>query len=203
MASQLGVPVDFLRKPLDVDALCDRWHPDGAIWYAHACCSAGSDTRSAYDGLFGPTSDVGIVLGGVAAGCGACIAPLPQRLLGAKRPLRAFIGHVEPTFDWTLRDPHTGQPLTHGLLNALHDSLFEDGERRPIGWAMARVFDEVGTLLYKWTRASAAINKALPASLAKALYYQIAALDRQHTVILGDPVAALPALRGATDSPRP
>ncbi len=195
MAAQLGVPVDVSRKVLDLTALCEQWQPDGAIWYAHACCSAGSDTVSAYDGLFDRGSEVGSILAGVAAGCGASIAPLPQRLLGAKRPLRAFIGHVEPTFDWTLRDPHTGQPLTHSLRSALYGKLFEDGQRRPIGWAMAQVFGEVGTLLFEWKRAAAAIDAERPRSLAKALYYQIAALDRQHTVILGDPTAALPQIK--------
>ena len=194
MAAQLGVPVDVSRRTLDLATLCDRWQPDGAIWYAHACCSAGSDTVSAYDSLFDPASDVARILAGVAAGCGARIAPLPQRLLGAPRPLRAFIGHVEPTFDWTLRDPYTAQPLAHSLREALYDKLFEGGLRRPIGWALARVFDEAGVLLGQWTQACAAFNKALPTSVDAALYYQIAALDRQHTVILGDPTVALPAM---------
>ncbi|MDM0117910.1 hypothetical protein QTI66_38130 [Variovorax sp. J22R133] len=195
MATHLGVPVDALHEPMNVDALCQRWQPDGAIWYSHACCSAGSDTVSAYDGLFDPGSDVARVLAGVAAGCGACIAPLPQRLLGASRPLRAFIGHVEPTFDWSLRDPHTGQPLAHSLVDALYGKLFEGGERRPVGWAMGQVFRDVGMFMSRWTRACTAYNRNLQNSLDAALYYQIAALDRQHTVILGDPTVALPALR--------
>ena len=195
MAAQLGVPVDVLHKALDLAALCEHWQPDGAIWYAHACCSAGSDTVSAYDGLFDPASDVGRTLTGIAAGCGARIAPLPQLLLGAKRPLRAFIGHVERTFDWTLRSPETGQRLTHGLVDALSEDLFVARKRPPIGSAMASVFGGVGTLLSQWATASAAGTKAPPRALAKALYYQIAALDRQHTVILGDSTVALPALR--------
>ncbi len=197
MAAQLGVPVDDRHRALDIDALCQRWQPNGAIWYSHACCSAGSDATSAYDGLAGMGSDVARILAGVAAGCGARIAPLPQRLLGAKRPLRAFIGHVEPTFDWTLRDPVSGQPLSHSLLNALHERQIADGYRRPIGWAMDEVFYDVGVKLAEGRHALAAINPNQPGSLAKALYYQIAAMDRQHTVILGDPTVALPALRGA------
>lgn len=195
MAAQLGVPVDAAHRALDLTVLGEQWQPDGAIWYAHACCSAGSDTVSAYDGLFDPTSDLARTLKGVAAGCGARIAPLPQQLLGASRPLRAFIGHVEPTFDWTLRSLETEQRLTHSLIDSLSHKLFTAGQRPPIGSAMASVFGDVGTLLSKWMIARAAGDKATPRSLAKALYYQIAALDRQHTVILGDPTVALPSLR--------
>ena len=60
---------------------------------------------------------------------------------------------------------------------------------------VAPVFGDVGTLLFEWTRAAAAVNPERPRSLAKALYYQVAALDRQHTVILGDPTAALPQIK--------
>ena len=194
MAAQLGMPVDATRRSLDLAALCDQWQPDGAIWYSHACCSAGSDAVSAYDGLFDRSTDVGRVLAGVSANCGASIAPLPQRLLGAKRPLRAFIGHVEPTFDWTLRDPETQQRLTDSLLDALHDKLFSRHIRPPIGSAMASVFDGVGTLLSQWGSACGAANRGAPNSLIRALHFQVSALDRQHTVILGDPTAALPAL---------
>jgi hypothetical protein len=191
LRAQLGVPVDAAHRALDLAALTGRWQPDGAIWYAHACCSAGSDAVSAYDGLFDPASEVGRVLAGVAAACGARIAPLPHKLLGAERPLRAFIGHVEPTFNWSLRDRDTNQPLTHSLLDALHHKLFEGGQRRPIGWAMARVFDSVGTLLDDWRLECAAEQHGRPGSLQRALYCQVAALDRQHTVILGDPAVAL------------
>lgn len=197
MTAQLGLPVDVERRTLDLHALGQRWQPDGAIWYSHACCAAGSDTVSAYDGLCEPASDAARVLAAVAAGCGACIAPLPQQLLGAERPLRAFIGHVEPTFDWTLRDPKTGQPLAHALVAALYTRLFAGGGRRPIGWALARVFADVGTLLAQWKDARDAAAHDVPAAAERALYYQIAALDRLHTVLLGDPTATLPALRSA------
>ena len=193
MAAQLGLPVDNRHRVLDIEALCQRWQPDGAIWYAHACCSAGSDAPSTYAGLAGMGTDVARILSGVAAGCAASIAPLPQRLLGAKRPLRAFIGHVEPTFDWGLRDPETGQPLSHSLLRALYDKLFEGGERRAIGWAMDEVFREVGVLLDEGKHALAAIKPDLPRSLSKALYFQIAAMDRQQMVVLGDPVVGFGA----------
>lgn len=193
-AAQLGVPVDHEHQVIDMDDLVARWSPDGAIWYSHACCAAGSDTHSDYAELFEPSSDVMRALNGVAKACGACIAPLPQRLLGGSRPLRAFIGHVEPTFNWTLRDRRTGQPLTSSLRQALYDGLYADGGGRPVAWAMARVFDDAGAMLGQWAQALRDFNKARPGSLESALYFQVTALDRQHTVILGDPTVALPPL---------
>src|SRR5207302_1988162 len=108
MKSKLGLPVDQDFQPLDPDQLLATWEPDGAIWYAHACCSAGSNAISLYGCqdtginnipicLVEAGSPVDRVLKGVA-GLGSLVAPLPRALLGAKKPLRAFIGHVEPTF---------------------------------------------------------------------------------------------------------
>jgi hypothetical protein len=194
MAAQLGVPVDVERKPLDIDALLKAWSPNGAIWYAHACCSAGSDAPSSFADLLDAGSDVTKVLRGVADGCGARVAPLAQRLLGAPQPLRAFVGHVEPTFDWTLRDPETGQPLTYTLQTALYDKLYAPGDPRPIGWVLAQVFADASAMLGLWARALAAFNKHAPHSREWALYRQLTALDRQHTVILGDPTVALPSI---------
>jgi len=202
MTAQLGLPVDAAHRPLDLEALCEAWQPDGAIWYSHACCSAGSDTASAYEGLFDPASEVARILGGVAAGCGARIAPLPQRLLGAKRPLRAFIGHVEPTFDWTLLDPVSQEPLTHSLVDALYQNLFAGGRRWPIGLSLAPLFAKVGPLYAEWREADFAGQHGVPGQAAMALHRQIQALDLQHTVILGDPTVALPALHGSGKAKR-
>lgn len=35
---------------------------------------------------------------------GAKVAPAPLALLSRDNPVRAVFGHVEPTFDWTLKD---------------------------------------------------------------------------------------------------
>ncbi len=195
LRATLGLPVDHAHAVIDLNALARAWAPAGAIWYSHACCAAGSDTRSQYAGLFDPASDVMKVLDGVAAACGACSAPLPQRLLGhEKAPLAAFVGHVEPTFNWTLRDPRTGQPLAHAVRQALYEGLYAGGGGRPIGWALARVFDDAAVLLALWAQALRRFNKGLPGAIESALVNQLSALDRQHTVILGDPTVALPAL---------
>jgi len=68
-----------------------QWQPNGAIWYAHACCSAGSDGASSYAGLLEADSTLDKTLQAVAT-LGSLTAPLPKRLLGAKQPLRAFVG---------------------------------------------------------------------------------------------------------------
>jgi len=201
--AQLGVPVDQAHQLLDLDALEATWEPDGAIWYSHACCAAGSDTQSQYAGLFDPTSDVMSTLNGVAAACGACIAPLPLRLLGHAKPLAAFIGHVEPTFDWSLRHPSTGQPLAHSILHALYDELFAGGGGRPVGWALSRIFDEAGTFLTHWSQAKNKFNEAVASeefsdAEKSALINQLIALDRQHTVLLGCPTVTLPPIVPST-----
>jgi hypothetical protein len=194
MAAQLGLPVDDGHRVLDAAQLLGAWQPDGAIWYSHACCSAGSDRRTRYAGLVTPGSSVDRVLQGVAS-VGARVAPLPTALLGASRPLRAFVGHVEPTFDWTLRAPATGQVLTATLVKALYGGLFRT---RPetIGMALDRCFDHVGELLAQYYQALDDVNAGVAGAEVEATRTQLTALDRQSFVILGDPTAALPALGG-------
>jgi hypothetical protein len=80
----------------------------------------------------------------VTVTAGATVAPLPTALLGAPRPLRAFVGHVEPTFDWTLRDPNNKQVVTHVLRAALYKNLYQQDWCTPIGYALKDVFKEAG-----------------------------------------------------------
>ena len=191
----LGLPVDSMRATLEPAALLDAWQPGGAIWYAQACCSAGSERPSDYDGLLDPASDVAAILTAVA-GLGPTMAPLPTALLGAERPLRAFIGHVEPTFDWTISFPWTTTPLTAGIRSAVYDGICAG---KPVGYAMAQVWGAIGPLRQAHTKAVELYNAA-PAQqdrgLTAALYTRLAAADRAGTVLLGDPAARL-ALPGA------
>lgn len=195
LKARLGAPVDVNHQPLTLGDLRD-WSPAGAIWYAHACCSAGSDAASRYSGLLPPEGAVSRVLNEVAAVAGAMVAPLARALLGAERPLRAFVGHVEPTFDWTLRDPHTEQPLTHVLTTSLYNRLYQQGEHRtPIAHALGAVYKEAGNFYGSWQDAIQGINRNEPGMRDWALYRQLVAMDRQTLVILGDPTVALPRLR--------
>ncbi|MEZ5114642.1 MAG: hypothetical protein R2737_00125 [Candidatus Nanopelagicales bacterium] len=192
MAADLGLPVGAEHQPLRPEDLLARWQPDGAVWFAQACCSAGAESPSAYRGLFEPGSLVDGVLEGVA-GVGPCVAPLPRALLGASRPLRAFIGHVEPTFDWTLASPENGEPLAADLQAVLYERLCLG---QPVGLAMERWYQAIGSLLLGYTRAVSTFNASTGEEAAReldrALSARVAAYDRAGTVLLGDPTVRIP-----------
>ena len=201
LADSIGTPIDADFAALDLDALFAAWSPGGLIWYAHACCSAGSDAASRFSDLFQSLDPMRTMLDSVAAHAGACTSPLAQRLLGAQAPARAFVGHVEPTFDWTLRDPATGQPLVNTLIDALYNQLFAPGPGglpTPIGFALARLFDEADAFFTAWVAAIAEVNRGTPGAPDWALYRKLAGYDRQGTVILGDPAVSLPPLAAVT-----
>ncbi len=192
MAAQMGMLVDSFGSLARPEDLLADWEPDGAVWYAHACCSAGSDAATAFGGLFEPGSAIARTLEAVA-GCGARTAPLPRALLGAERPLRAFIGHVEPTFDWTLRSPRTKQVLSDSILRSLYHGLYKPVPD-PVGLAFRGTYAGVGGLLVNWGHARDEFEAAETAeerelARQKALYTRLAGLDRQSLVILGDPAA--------------
>ncbi len=190
MAASLGLLVDGLHATLDVDAMLARWQPDGAIWYAHACCSAGAVTPSAFAGLVRDGSMVDKTLRGVA-GLGSRVAPLPTALLGAASPARVFIGHVEPTFDWTLASPFTGQPLTDSIVSAIYDGLCSG---KPVGLAFEGPYKHIGELASAHERAVREFGEMVRPgdSVTAAVYTKLAWMDRQSTVILGDPTVAIP-----------
>lgn len=200
LRGQLGGLVDVANATLTHDILGEG-SAAGAIWYAHACCSAGSDVRTRYDGLLPADGNVASMLSGVASAAGAMISPLPRRLLGQAKPIRAFLGHVEPTFDWTLRDPQTGQVTTQELVACLWTDLYRSGIRMPVGMALARLYREAGSFLGGWRAAMDDVNNAVPHAQDWALYCQLAAMDRQTLVILGDPTVALPTFAAARRCP--
>ncbi len=193
LQASLGLPVDQAYQVVSPQTLAG-WDPYGAIWYAHACCSAGSESESRYEALLSDVDPVGRMLRGVAAAAGAVTAPLPTALLGGVRPLGAFVGHVEPTFDWTLRDPRNGQLVTKTLRQSLYDQLYRKGSPTPIGLALAGVFREAGAFHAAWADAIEDINAGVADARNWALYNQLVAMDRQSLVILGDPTVALPRL---------
>lgn len=195
MAATLGMLVDQEQAVLSPDDLLDAWTPNGAIWYSHACCSAGSDDTTQYGDLV-PDGSVKDILTGVAA-LGASVAPMPLRLLGCAKPLRAFVGHVEPTFDWTLRHPDNRQPLTASLQEALYGGMYR-AQPEPVGLAFQRVFALAGQLFALFQQAQRESLTPNPEirgrAVAAALRTQLGALDRQACVILGDPTVALPPI---------
>ena len=193
MRATLGLPVDQHHDLVDAAALTSRgWTPDGAVWFAQACCSAGAQSPTAYAGLFDPGGELDHVLTGITA-CGAMTAPLARELLGHAQPLRAFVGHVEPTFDWTLSFPPNRQALTADLVRVLYTEVCLG---QPIGLALSGLYPAIGSLLTQYVAASGKYETAKRAAakpfLDMLVYSRVTAHDRASTVILGDPTAAIP-----------
>jgi len=187
MRAQLGMLVDQSLALVRPEDLLNDWEPNGAIWYAHACCSAGSDAQSLFTGVVQTDSEIDKVLQGVAK-LGALVSPLPQALLGARRPLRAFVGHVEPTFDWTLRQPANRQVMTDALEKALYENLMRPA---PVGFAFRELYDRLGGLYVGYENSRRDFN-AGGNTQSSMLYHLLVARDIQSLVILGDPTAMLP-----------
>lgn len=194
MLRDLGLPVDAAGKPLAARDLLEQWRPAGSIWYAHACCSAGGDRESSFSDLVDRESIAGKVLAGVAS-LGAQIAPLPTQMLGHEAPLRAFIGHVEPTFDWTLQQPATGQFLTANIIEALYGQMYvrKGDVERPVGFAFREWYGRTNGLRSQYDKAYRAFNSGAEVE-GMLLALQLAARDVESTVILGDPTVAMPGL---------
>jgi hypothetical protein len=191
--AQLGLLVDAGLQSVPLAQLRE-WSPNGAIWYAHACCAAGSDAASRYVDLLDIGGGAGRIVHDVAIHAGACIAPLPSMLLGQPMPLRAFVGHVEPTFDWTLRQPESGQVTTRALLDALYNQLYSQTVRMPIGWALRELYRQSGAFYGAWQEARNAVDQDETGARERSLYRQLVAMDLQTLVILGDPTVALAPL---------
>jgi hypothetical protein len=191
MRANLGLPVDQQHQMVSPAALLGDWQPDGAIWFAQACCSAGSDSPTAYASLFEPGSLLEQTLTGIAK-VGAKTAPLARALLGAAKPLRAFIGHVEPTFNWTLSFPLNRQVLTDDLKSSIYREL---GLGKPVGLAMSGYYPAIASKLQQYVKAKedydSLVGPAAKTPLDMLVYSRVTAHDRASTVILGDPTAAI------------
>ncbi|MFI6585147.1 hypothetical protein [Embleya sp. NPDC050493] len=192
MRAVLGLPVDGTHTTLPLDALCGAV-PGGCVWYAQACCSAGAAGESFYAGLL-PVGSSAFGTVEAVASLGTMVAPAALELLGRENPVRAVLGHVEPTFSWTLQVENTGQGLGGRLVSALSTHLYA-GE--PLGLALAEYRADVGELHTQWARLRemlAAGDTSVRETLTR---LRVSALDRQSLVLLGDPTVALPALGGA------
>ncbi|MFH8251039.1 hypothetical protein ACH3VR_11780 [Microbacterium sp. B2969] len=191
MRARLGVPVDASGDDIDVGAIASLCEISGAIWFAYACCSAGCDQGSRFDGLLPEDSSAARIVSAVGT-LGATIAPLPQRLLSADPPIAAFIGKIEPTFDWTLAEPDTGENVVLELVDAVYPALFRP---ETIGLAFSDYFTGVGRLYGSASDARVDMDAEKPDAAARLVYYALTARDRESLVVLGDPTVALPPLR--------
>ena len=189
--ASLGLLVDQTWTMLDPDSLLKCWNPAGAVWYAHACCSAGSDNASRYEGLVAAESDAAEALRD-AGELGETVAPLPRLLLGAGRPLRAFVGHVGPTFSWTLREPTTRESLTSPIIHAFYNRFYQE-TRFPIGHVIRPIFEPLVTLFSEAKHATDEHRCKNPtATRTPILSRMLMAEDLQSTVLIGDPTALIP-----------
>jgi hypothetical protein len=93
---------------------------------------------------------------------------------------------VEPTFDWTLRDPITKQELSHTIVRCLYHRLFTIEHPAPIGWALADIFVEAGNF-FSLPQAAGDMDDRETIDV----YRKLAAIDRQNVVILGDPTVRI------------
>jgi hypothetical protein len=126
---------------------------------------------------------------------GATVAPAAPRLLGRVKPLRAVLGHVEPTFDRTLRVGETGQGLGGHLVSALSTNLFVD--RQPLGYAFADYRAGVGELQTQWAEQYERLADGQTQVRETLTRLRLTAIDRQSLVLLGDPTVTLPSLQDA------
>ena len=187
LRARLGQLVDSDRQLLDPPSVDADWVPAGGIWYAHACASAGSDGPSAFRTLIDDGTSISRTLRALGQ-LEPMVAPLPLALLGADRPIRAFIGHVEPTFDWSLKDPKSGAILTDSLVKTFYDRLYTG---KPIGWALEEARRTANLL--SGQEQTIRLHFATGADLwGEQLAVHLAAADWRTLVLLGDPAASLP-----------
>lgn len=184
LAAQLGLPLDAGNDVMDPGVLTTSWSPYGTIWYAHACCSAGCEATSSFTGVAKAESTLANTLTALSD-VGPVTAPLPKHLLGGPAPARAFVGHVEPTFDWTLRDVRNGQTMTAPLVEAFYDQLHL-ATRPPLGYALHHYHRGVGSLWRDYFSAIELVDEQ-QAPEDSVRRTKLVASDREALVLLGDP----------------
>lgn len=187
MRMNMGLLVDSSKKLVQPGDLLHSWKPSGAVWYAHACCSAGCDSTTQFDGLVPAGSPVDRTLKAIAS-VQAQVAPLPEALLGSSEPLRAFIGHVEPTFDWTLRQVLTGQFLTWPISNSLYNEFYQPGQT--VGLAFRSLYGRLSGMYGVYDAESRKFTSGQDTRSAMLLSLLLIR-DVKSMVILGDPAVVV------------
>jgi hypothetical protein len=190
LVRDLGLPVAQNFTPVQIDTLMEAL-PGGSIWFAQACCSAGSSNGSNFSVLLEENTSARLIVDAVAA-LESSVAPAPLALLQRQPPVRAVFGHVEPTFDWTLRDPVTKARFGHGIVNALAGELHSG---KPLGVVLEDYYDGVGTLINEWAIESDRFGETHDRSILISMTrLRLTAWDRQSLVLLGDPTVTIPAI---------
>ncbi len=189
MRATLGLPIDQNHVPLDAEALTAAL-PGGCVWFAQACCSAGGAGRSLYSALLRPEWSAFQTVEAVAA-LRPMTAPAAVAALGRENPVRAVLGHVEPTFSWTLEAPDTGQLLGGRIVSALSSHLYAG---QPLAFAFGEYRADVGQLHTAWFSLNDRLRGGDTSVAEKMTRLRLSAVDRQSLVLLGDPTVSLPPL---------
>jgi hypothetical protein len=190
LPSVLGLPVDAGHATVPLDELTAAM-PAGIVWFAQACCSAGSSAPSSFSDLLAAGTTARAVVDAVAA-LGPTVAPAPLALLAREHPARAVLGHVEPTFGWTLKDPQNNQKFGGDLVLGLSSNLHHG---QPLGLAFADYRAGVGILTSTWVGLAAQLNRDHDRSVLPTMTrLRLTAWDRQSLVLLGDPTVRIPPL---------
>ncbi|MHA7207935.1 hypothetical protein [Arthrobacter sp. MDT1-65] len=190
LVRELGLPVARDRTTVNIDALVESV-PGGAIWFAQACCSAGSSSRSNYTALLEEGTMARLIVDTVA-GLASSVSPASLALLTRDPPVRAIFGHVEPTFDWTLRDPETKQRFGHDIISALTSQLHSG---KPLGLILESYYAGVSSLVSAWATRSDDFKDSHDRSiLVEMTRLRLTAWDRQSLVLLGDPTVRIPKI---------
>ena len=192
----LGLPIDVGEVLVPLSDLAASM-PAGSVWFAQACCSAGSSAESSYAGLLAEGTTARAAVDAVAS-LGSTVAPAALALLKREHPVRAVFGHVEPTFDWTLKDEETKQKFGGDIVTALSSNLHHG---QPLGLTFAAYREGVGTLTTRWVKLSDRLNRDHDVSVLRAMTrLRLTAWDRQSLVLLGDPTVRIPPLPAAAGS---
>jgi hypothetical protein len=190
LAEQLGLPVDVEGQTVPLTDLTSSI-PGGSVWFAQACCSAGSAGESSYSGLLKEGTTARLAVDAVAS-LGSTVAPGPMALLRRDPPVRAVFGHVEPTFDWTLKDGDNNQRLAGDVVAALSSNLHHG---QPLGLVLADYREGIGVLTTRWIGLSDRLNLQHDQSVLPAMTRtRLTAWDRQSLVLLGDPTVRIPQI---------
>jgi hypothetical protein len=190
LSASLGLPIDATDTTVPLADLAGSL-PAGCVWFAQACCSAGSAADSSYIQLLEEGSTARLVVDAVAT-LGSTVAPAPLALLKRPHPVRAVFGHVEPTFDWTLRDGETHQRLANDLVTGLSENLHYG---QPLGFILAAYRQGIGVLTTNWVGTNERLKRDHDISVLPALTrLRLTAWDRQSLVLLGDPTVRIPPL---------
>ncbi len=184
----IGAPVDQNGDLVDFRAALALWDPGGAVWYANASYSAGVDDDAVFEGLVDRESLLGRTISRSVVT--AMSAPLANSLLGAKRPLRAFVGHVGPLFAASELAPTEISALTATLVTTLAAATTG---KKPIAEIFASEwFNNVPKLYAKFDKHLGEFNANItPASTV--IRDLLTVLNVERTVLLGDPTVVAPA----------